>query len=128
MSPTPKLALVVEDDPLQREMLSELLRDRDVDVIHCESAEAGELIVELMGAQLCALIADVKLAGKHSGLDLAELARSRLPRLQIIVVSGDDLTHLPPDVYLLRKPWLPGELLRSVFGLETGRSFAQNTP
>jgi CheY-like chemotaxis protein len=41
----PLLALVVEDDALQREFLCDLLRSENLDVIQCESAEAAELIV-----------------------------------------------------------------------------------
>ena len=37
-------ALVVEDDPMQREMICLLLEESDVDVIECESAEAAELV------------------------------------------------------------------------------------
>jgi DNA-binding NtrC family response regulator len=107
-----KLALVVEDDPLQRAALSELLRERDVDVVHCESAEAGEFVVVRMGPELSVLITDVVLAGKHSGLELAQFARGRLPDLKIVVVSGKSIVELPSDIHFLQKPWLPADLLR----------------
>ena len=35
-------ALIVEDDPMQREMICLLLEESDYDVIQCESAEAAE--------------------------------------------------------------------------------------
>jgi CheY-like chemotaxis protein len=108
----PKLALVVEDDPLQRTALSELLRERDVDVVHCENAEAGEFVVGRMGPQLSVLITDVVLPGKHSGLELAQFARNRLPDLKIVVVSGKSIVELPSDIQFLQKPWLPSDLLR----------------
>jgi len=112
VSPSQKLALVVEDDPLQRQALSELLRAGDMDVIHCESAEAAELVVGKMGPELSVLITDVTLAGKHTGLELVALARTRLPHLKIIVVSGNDVLQLPSDVHFLQKPWLPRDVLR----------------
>ena len=37
-------ALIVEDDPMQREMICLLLEESDYDVIQCESAEAAVLI------------------------------------------------------------------------------------
>ena len=40
--PLPPVALVVEDDELQREILSDFLKDENMDVIQCESAEAAE--------------------------------------------------------------------------------------
>ena len=38
-------ALIVEDDPTQREMIALLLEESDYDVIACESAEAAELVL-----------------------------------------------------------------------------------
>ena len=40
-------ALIVEDDPMQRDMICLLLEESEVDVIECESAEAAELVLEL---------------------------------------------------------------------------------
>ena len=37
-------ALIVEDDPSQREMICLLLEESDYDVIQCESAEAAQAI------------------------------------------------------------------------------------
>jgi response regulator RpfG family c-di-GMP phosphodiesterase len=54
----PSLALVVEDDPLQREFLCDLLRNENLDVIQCESAEAAELIVARLGPDLTLLVTD----------------------------------------------------------------------
>ena len=42
-------ALIVEDDPMQRDMICLLLEESDVDVIECESAEAAELVLERAG-------------------------------------------------------------------------------
>ena len=106
-----KLALVVEDDPLQRDALSELLRERDFDVVHCESAEAGELVLRKMGPELSVLVTDVILSGKRTGVQLAVLARTHLPNLKIIVISGKNIAQ-PSDIHLLQKPWLPDDLLR----------------
>lgn len=112
MSMEPKLALVVEDDIIQRVSLSDTLRNWGIDVIECETAEAGELIVGRIGVELSFLITDVNLAGRATGLELAEFARARLPNLKIIVVSGERKTTVPPGVCFLTKPWLPSEMQR----------------
>jgi CheY-like chemotaxis protein len=36
------LALVVEDDALQREVIADLLKDEGLEVVECSSAEAAE--------------------------------------------------------------------------------------
>ena len=113
MRPNDKLALVVEADPLQRAALSAFLREHDVDVVHCESAEAGQLVIGRMGPEISVLITDVILAGKHTGLELAQFARQRLPDLKIIVVSGKSIVELPSDIQFLQKPYVPSDLLRS---------------
>jgi DNA-binding NtrC family response regulator len=112
MGPKSKFALVVEGDPLQRESLSELLQSRDFDVVHCESAEAGEFVICRMGSELSVLVTDVILAGKHSGLELAEFAKSHAPHLKIIVISGKKTMQLPSNIHFLQKPWRPDDLLR----------------
>ena len=56
-------ALIVEDDPMQREMICLLLEESDVDVIECESAEAAERVLENVGDNVELLMTDVQLAG-----------------------------------------------------------------
>ena len=56
-------ALVVEDDPMQREMIGLLLEESDFDVIECESAEAAELVLQRVADSLVLLMTDVNLAG-----------------------------------------------------------------
>jgi DNA-binding NtrC family response regulator len=109
----PSLALVVEDDPLQREFLCDLLRNENLDVIQCESAEAAELIVARSGPKLTLLVTDAALAGSGTGIELAEFAKRKLPRLNVILVSGQDGLTPPANVRFFRKPFQPAELLRA---------------
>jgi CheY-like chemotaxis protein len=109
----PALALVVEDDQLQREMLSELLSDGNMDVIQCETAEAAELVIAHSGAELRLLVTDVQLAGPGDGLELARFAKQQFPHLTVIVVSGQEQSRLPAGVRFFRKPFRPTELLQA---------------
>jgi DNA-binding NtrC family response regulator len=108
----PMLALVVEDDDDQREILGDLLRDKNMDVIQCESAEAAELVIAKCGADLTLLVTDVRLAGPGSGIELAEFAKQQFPQLNIVVVSGLDGLALPPNVRFLKKPYRVRDLLK----------------
>lgn len=115
--PAPKLALVVEDDEFQREILSDFLKEENLDVIQCESAEAAELIIARVGAELNLLVTDFHLAGEGTGLDLAAFAQAQFPHLRVIVISGD---HSLPGIgqgalsgaRFLQKPFHPWQLLR----------------
>ena len=112
MSAIPQIALVVEDDQLQREVLADLLSGEDMDVIQCESAEAGELVLAKVGLELSLLVTDVTLAGNKSGLELAQFALDQFPKLRVVVVSGQEDLSLPAGACFLRKPWQPLDLLR----------------
>ena len=67
-------ALIVEDDPMQRDMICLLLEESAVDVIECESAEAAELVLERAAGNLVLMMTDVQLAGNMDGVELAHIA------------------------------------------------------
>jgi DNA-binding NtrC family response regulator len=106
-------ALIVEDDPSQREMISLLLEESDYDVIQCESAEAAELVLAKRGGALSLLITDVNLAGPMDGVELAFIAKQSHPKLDVVVTSGRPLAQsLPEGAKFWSKPWAPLDILR----------------
>jgi hypothetical protein len=58
-----------------------------MDVFQFESAEAAELILEKVGSSPCFLFTDVNLAGSMTGIELANIAASRYPRMRVVVIS-----------------------------------------
>jgi two-component system, cell cycle response regulator CpdR len=113
LQPYKQVALVVEDDPLQRETIVTLLEESEMDVIQCESAEAAELVLEHVGGCLTTLLTDVNLAGSMDGIELAQIAHDRFPDLRIIVISASPrVSRLPDGTQFIAKPWRPLELLR----------------
>ena len=106
-------ALVVEDDPMQREMICLLLEESEMDVIECESGEAAELVLEEAGAGLVMLMTDVQLAGHMNGVELAHVAKKFNPDIDVIVTSGIPLRQTLPDgVKFWTKPWAPLDVIR----------------
>jgi DNA-binding NtrC family response regulator len=106
-------ALIVEDDPAQREMISLLLEETDYDVIQCESAEAAELVLDKNGGALSLMITDVNLAGPMTGIELAFIAKHGHPNLDVVVTSGRPLSRALPDgAKFWSKPWAPLDILR----------------
>jgi CheY-like chemotaxis protein len=106
-------ALVVEDDPMQREMICVLLEESDVDVIECESAEAAELVLESAGSNVALVLTDVQLAGNKNGIELAHIARKYNPGIGVIVTSGRPLPQqLPEGAKFWSKPWVPLDVIR----------------
>jgi two-component system cell cycle response regulator CpdR len=108
-----RLALVVEDDPVQRETIVTLLQESDMDVIQCESGEAAEMVLEHVGGCLTTLLTDVSLGGSMDGIELAQIAHERYPALRIVVISATPrVSRLPDGTSFISKPWSPLELLR----------------
>ncbi|WP_298367086.1 response regulator [uncultured Bradyrhizobium sp.] len=106
-------ALVVEDDPMQREMIELLLEESDFEVISCESAEAAELVLRSNGDSIVLLLTDVELAGNMTGVELAYIAKKYSPDLDVIVTSGKPLRQrLPDGVLFWSKPWAPLDVIR----------------
>jgi two-component system cell cycle response regulator CpdR len=117
-SPFKPIALVVEDNILQRKMVVTLLEESGMGVTQCESAEAAWRVLEKIGGCVSMMFTDVHLAGKLDGLELARFARRRYPNIHVIVTSGDAMaTSLPDGAIFMPKPWLALDVLR-----EAGRS------
>ena len=111
--PIRAIALIVEDDEIQRDMISMLLEESEYHVIQCESAEAAELVLDRVGSTLSLLMTDVNLAGRMTGTELAAIARSRHPSLDVVVTSGKPLNgSLPDGVKFWSKPWAALDVLR----------------
>ena len=108
-------ALVVEDDPIQREMIALLLDETDYNVIQCEDAETAVLALKNLHPTL--LVTDVALVGQMTGIDLVERAREINPALRVIVMSGrPPARDLPQGVTFFAKPFYPIELIRELGG------------
>lgn len=108
------MALLVEDDSLQREVLTDILKGEGLEVIECTTAEAAELVLATTGLELRALVTDVHLDGEMSGIELAEYAKRNYPDLTVIVMSGRDTPTLPRDTQFLQKPFRPAQLLQAI--------------
>jgi len=107
------MALIVEDDPMQRDLICLLLEESEVDVIECESAEAAELVLERAAGSLVLMMTDVQLAGNMDGVELAHIARKYNPDMGVIVTSGKPLhQELPDGVQVWSKPWAPLGVIR----------------
>jgi two-component system cell cycle response regulator CpdR len=114
-SPFKPIALVVEDDILQRELVVLLLEESEMGVIQCESAEGALRVLEKMGGSVSMMFTDVDLAGKIDGVELAHFATQCYPNIRVIVTSGLALTKsLPEGAMFMPKPWLPLDVLREV--------------
>ena len=112
-TPFKPIALVVEDDQMQRELVAMLLEECDMGVIQCESAETALEVLNKLGTSLSMLYTDVNLSGSMNGVDLAHIAAKEYPDIHVVVASGKALPKdLPHQALFMPKPWLTLDLLR----------------
>lgn len=105
-------ALVVEDDGEQRALVGALLEECDLKVVECETAEAAAVAMEHLRDALVMIFVDVNLAGHMNGVELATLARRKLPHVSVVLTSGSDVPKIPADTLFMQKPWRALDLLR----------------
>jgi DNA-binding NtrC family response regulator len=108
------VALIVEDDPLQRECLADLLKSEGLEVVECDNGEVAELVLASTGPELRSLVTDVEIGGGMSGVELAQYAKRRFPGLNVVMVSGHGPPYVPQDAHFLMKPYEPQQLLDAV--------------
>ena len=107
-----RYALVVEDDAMQRQLISSILGDAGFEVLTSDTAEAAIIVLEEIGHDLALMVADVRLNGDMPGSQLARFARQLYPQIKVIITSGKEWPVLPEGAIFLRKPWKPIELMR----------------
>jgi len=114
--------LLVEDDALIREIMSETLQDAGYEVIEAEHGVAALQMLESPPRAFTVVLTDFHMPGDVDGSHVAERARAAFPGIPVIIASGR------PDVLqptwqtelgyrLLKKPYLPSELVRVVQSL-----------
>lgn len=102
-------ALVVDDEPQILSLLDRMLRAAGIEVVL--ALDPVQAQANLAAARPDVLLADVRLAGAQSGVDVAEAARARWPGLPVIFMTGDPGPHFAArvsslaDIAVLQKPF-----------------------
>jgi two-component system cell cycle response regulator CpdR len=109
---TAPTALVVENDGEQRALVGTLLEECDMKVVECETGEAAAVAMEHLRDTLVMIFVDMNLAGHMNGVELAQLARQRMPHVSVILTSGGEIPVVPADTLFMPKPWRALDVLR----------------
>ena len=106
MSADQSTILLVEDEPLVRLFVSDLLQDADFKVVEASNAAEARVILEA-GLPVSVLLTDVEMPGTWNGYELAHWVHESWPGIQILVTSGRQWPEegdLPPGAAFLAKP------------------------
>lgn len=108
--------IVVEDDPLLRSLVQEIMSEVAAETLAFETADDA-LVFLLQHHHPCSLvIVDQGLPGQLQGMDFIEMVHSLWPSTGAVLMSGYmiDPVDLPPSAVYLHKPWHLDELGKAV--------------
>jgi CheY-like chemotaxis protein len=102
--------LLVEDEFLVRMIAREVFQEGGFEVVEAESGdEAIRLLDSLDHVDI--IVTDVRMPGRHDGVDVVQHARSRFPQVPVIVATGyavnirERLKPFGPGAVLIEKPY-----------------------
>jgi len=107
--------LVVDDEPLILEMISEELTGQGFSVLEADTGEAALSIIN-SGGIVDVLFTDIRLPGDLDGWRLAATAREARPELPVIYASGyvvEKGAAVPGSVFL-KKPYLLSAIAETI--------------
>jgi CheY-like chemotaxis protein len=107
--------LVVEDEPLVLDMISQELSDQGFAVLEADTAEAALSIIQ-SGQSVDVLFTDIRLPGEMDGWRLAAMVRESMPQLPIIYATGytvERSAQVPGSVFM-KKPYRPSAVADTI--------------
>ena len=111
--------LLVEDEPVVRELARIVLSEQGYSVIEAQDSENAVRLAAVHGAKIDLLLTDVVMPGM-SGRDLAKQLTARLPNLRVLFMSGYTYNviaengTLEEGLSFLQKPFTPKALAQRV--------------
>jgi DNA-binding NtrC family response regulator len=113
----PRLILVVEDEPIIREFVCEMLQLEGFATVAVEDADKALDELNARCAEFDLLLTDIRMPGSMDGAGLANFSHDKWPQLPILVMSGHETPESSGVVHpvtFLRKPWTIGQMLDGV--------------
>ncbi len=117
--------LVVDDEPLLRVFVTEVLEDLGYSALEAGEGAAAMRILEL-GRAIDLLITDVGLPNGMNGRQLADAARQARPGLKVLFITGYaestlmDQGRLEPGLHVITKPFATEALAKKIGELMAG--------
>jgi signal transduction histidine kinase/ligand-binding sensor domain-containing protein/CheY-like chemotaxis protein len=111
--------LLVEDEPLVREIARSALGDQGYKVIEAEHGEAALRVARQYTGTIALVLTDVVMP-KMGGRELVEALKKERPAVRVLYMSGyaastiDEQDVIEPGTSFLRKPFALAEMLRKV--------------
>ncbi|WP_279309689.1 response regulator [Pseudomonas koreensis] len=116
MPPISGTILVVEDDPIIRLLLSNILSELGAQSASFATADDALTYLQAPHAFCPMVIVDYGLPGKIQGAEFLSMVRNQWPCTRAILTSGYalDPESLPSQTVYLEKPWSPDQLVACI--------------
>lgn len=118
-----KLVVLVEDEPIVRDLAACELADRGFTVVEFASADDALPWLRQHGDTPSVVVTDVQMPGVLNGLQLVDILGRLWPSLAVLVTSGGPLVNpalLPPSAKFVAKPWRVADLAARVQRMAAG--------
>ena len=117
----PKTLLVVEDEPLVRSMIEDMLLDAGFSVHPVENGARAIELVDMIGCSIDGVVTDVRLGAGPDGWTVARHIRGRCPGLPILYVTGDSAHEWRAqgvsESLLIQKPFVSAQITGAIVHL-----------
>jgi CheY-like chemotaxis protein len=113
------VVLVVEDHPLVRRSVLEVMIEAGFETVEASSAAEAIRILEAR-PDIHFVFTDAEMPGTMDGIELAHYIRNRWPPVRLIVVSGKALVdppELPPGAKFFAKPYRETSIVEAMTGM-----------
>ena len=108
------IALVVEDETDQADLVAALLEEAGFETVEAPSADEALACLRENSSRITLLFTDVRLPSEQDGVDLAKIVHREWPWIRILITSGDHnarLRDMPKSARFMPKPWRALEVL-----------------
>ncbi len=111
------IALIVEDEPVQRMMLVDFIEEAGFETVEAMSAEDAVHILDNR-LDIRVVFTDIDMPGGFEGMKLAAMIRSRWPPIELILTSSSagepDVDAIPARAIVISKPYRKEHLIKTM--------------
>ena len=112
-----RTVVVIEDDPIQRLEIVDMLEAADLCVAAFEDGDQALDYIRHHRGDVACVFTDIGLATNISGLEVAHLVTAAFPDIVVLVTSGQFTERpaaLEDNVRFLIKPWLALDVINAM--------------
>lgn len=115
------IVLIVDDEALIAATVAATFEDAGFEVRSALNAQAAAAVVLELDTRLSALVTDIRLGAGANGWAVAVEARTKLPLLPVVYMTGDSAADWTafgvPKSVLVQKPFVGAQVLAAVMTL-----------